>query len=82
MSIDSKATPQILEHLNKSLTVTIYETKWVCTVDMQAHLLIQSQITSLLLSTSSTQMDSRKCTLCCLGVICQEHRVHAGEQQG
>lgn len=28
MAIDSKAAPQILEHLSKSLTVTIYETRY------------------------------------------------------
>jgi len=27
--LDAKAKPQILEHLSKSLTVTVYDTKWV-----------------------------------------------------
>lgn len=29
--VDTKPTPQILEHLSKSLTVTIYDTKWIPT---------------------------------------------------
>jgi hypothetical protein len=27
--IDTSSSPQILEHLSKSLTLTVYDTKWV-----------------------------------------------------
>eukprot|EP00798_Chlamydomonas_sp_ICE-L_P031929 gene31930-8929_t len=36
--LDTQAKPQILEHLTKSLTVTIYETKYVTALADAPHL--------------------------------------------
>jgi hypothetical protein len=72
--IDTTSTPQILEHLSKSLTQTVYDTKWV--PRCRDHVASSAMPAEVPLST--TQMDTRDSKVRGAGVLRARHGQPAG----
>lgn len=76
MTIDAQSCPQILEHLQKSVTVTLHDIRCVSDSGRCSTALLLRMIILILLFWQ--QVDTRNSQVCCCRAVCTWHGVYKG----